>query len=224
MGRGGRATVWISWTITGASPERWAGCELSSWREHSLSTSTRSFSTLPLRFPAWRSSATTPAHSWATARSSKPAWYSAVPIETRGSELGAKRGGMASSAALFAEEFREAAFAEPDFFDAVPDAEAFLRFFRAPGAGVLRFARLPGPGVFLARLAAREASFLLAEDGLGMAVVFRVDESHDGADQRQAVRGAEKVATARATNAGVPQVCRCGRWDESDTAEHGGSS
>lgn len=56
---------------------------------------------------------------------------------------------------------------------------------------------------------------------LGMAMFFRVEESHHGAVERVAMLRAETVAGPGAAQAAMPGWSRGARWHEGDAAKHG---
>jgi hypothetical protein len=100
------------------------------------------------------------------------------------------------------------------FFAGVP-ALFFAGFFAGlscePGASAAEFFEL----------AERPLALLGEAFLLGMAMFFRVEESHHGAVERVAMMRAETVAGPGATQATMPGWSRGARWHEGDAAGHG---
>jgi hypothetical protein len=71
------------------------------------------------------------------------------------------------------------------------------------------------------KLAERSLALLGKAFLLGMAMFFRVEESHHGAVERVAVMRAETVAGSGAAQAAMPGWSRGARWHEGDAAGHG---
>ena len=92
------------------------------------------------------------------------------------------------AASVETKEFFDSSPLDLQFFDAFFDVERFFPFLVA--AETFWFVRVPGTASFFSGLGSGMAGFLLAEEGLGMAVFFGVDESHHGARNGDAVGAA----------------------------------